>query len=60
MVDQRSDSDATDEIEFVADAPDISSVVHSEEEVRAEWPKLVQSITSLRSQLGLVSNKSTT
>jgi len=60
MVDQQSDSDATDEIEFVADAPDISSVVHSEEEVRAKWPKLVQSITSLRSQLGSLSNSSTT
>ena len=50
MVEQRSDnSDVTDDLVFVADTPDITSVVHSEEEVRAEWPKLVQSITSWRS-----------
>jgi hypothetical protein len=61
MVKQRSDnSDVTDEIVFVADAPDITSVVHSEEEVRAEWPKLIQFITSLRSQLASISNSSTT
>jgi len=61
MVEQRSDnSDVADEIIFVADAPDITSVVHSEEEVRAEWPKLVQSITSLRSQLASLSGSSTT
>ena len=37
MVEQRSDnSDVTDEIVFVVDTPDITSVVHSEEEVRAE------------------------
>ena len=51
---------ATDEMVFVPDAPAITSVVHSEEEVRAKWPKLVQSITSLRSQLASVFNSSTT
>jgi hypothetical protein len=61
MVEQRSDnSDVTDEIVFVADAPDITSVVHAEEELKAEWPKLIQSITSLRSQLASISNTSTT
>jgi len=39
------------EIEFVPEAPELNWLISSEEEMYAEWPKLVTLVLSLRTQL---------